>query len=88
VIVVVPVGTVLPVIPGVLMVFGGLLVAAWPMATPRVVSSAVHHRRLGLLSLSRISPLLVGAKRVGASPRRSPARRWAARSGSSWASPA
>jgi uncharacterized protein len=64
------VGTVLPVLPGTLLVFGGLLLAAW----------ADHFTRVGVVGLSVIGALAVlafvadfiasalGAKRVGASP--------------------
>ena len=63
-------GTVLPVIPGTVLVFGGLLVAAW----------ADDFTRVGWISLTIIGVLaaiafaadfvasLLGAKRVGASP--------------------
>jgi uncharacterized protein YqgC (DUF456 family) len=63
-------GTVLPIIPGALFVFGGLLVAAW----------ADQFTRVGWVGLSIIAVLgllgwgmdvlatLLGAKRVGASP--------------------
>lgn len=64
-------GTVLPVLPGVLLVFGGLFIAAW----------AENFTRVGALGLTIIGVLaalgfvadfvasLLGAKRVGASPR-------------------
>lgn len=64
-------GTVLPVIPGALLVFGGLFLAAW----------ADDYARVGLVGLSIIGLLglcslvadfvssLLGAKRVGASPK-------------------
>lgn len=64
-------GTVLPVLPGALLVFGGLFLAAW----------AQDFARVGLWGLSIIAALLVlafavdffgsvlGAKRVGASPK-------------------
>lgn len=64
------VGTVLPVLPGVLLVFGGLFLAAW----------ADQFARVGLVGLTIIGVLgllafgadfvasLLGAKRVGASP--------------------
>lgn len=65
------VGTVLPVVPGVLLVFGGLFLAAW----------AEDFSRVGAFGLAIIGGLavlgfaadfvasLMGAKRVGASPR-------------------
>jgi uncharacterized protein YqgC (DUF456 family) len=63
-------GTVLPIIPGALFVFGGLLLAAW----------ADHFTRVGWVGLTIVAALgllswaldflatLMGAKRVGASP--------------------
>ncbi len=65
------VGTVVPVLPGTLLVFGGLFIAAW----------AQDFVRVGLVGLSIIGALMLlsfavdfvasvmGAKRVGASPR-------------------
>jgi uncharacterized protein YqgC (DUF456 family) len=65
------VGTVVPVLPGTLLVFGGLFIAAW----------AQDFARVGLVGLSIIGALMLlsfavdfvasvmGAKRVGASPR-------------------
>jgi uncharacterized protein YqgC (DUF456 family) len=65
------VGTVVPVLPGTLLVFGGLFVAAW----------AQDFARVGIVGLSIIGVLMLlsfavdfvasvmGAKRVGASPR-------------------
>lgn len=64
-------GTVLPVLPGVLLVFGGLFVAAWAENFTRVGT-------LGLVIIGVLAALgfvadfvasLLGAKRVGASPR-------------------
>ena len=64
-------GTVLPVLPGVLLVFGGLFLAAW----------AEDFSRVGIIGLTLIGILaalafvadfvasLLGARRVGASPR-------------------
>ena len=64
-------GTVLPVLPGVLLVFGGLFLAAW----------AEDFSRVGIIGLTLIGTLaalafvadfvasLLGARRVGASPR-------------------
>jgi uncharacterized protein YqgC (DUF456 family) len=63
------IGTVLPVLPGVLLVFGGMLLAAW----------IDHFQRIGWITLSLLGALtllvfvidvvagLLGAKRVGAS---------------------
>ncbi len=64
-------GTVLPVLPGVLFVFGGLLLAAWAEGFTRVGAA-------GLTLIGALAALafaadfiasLLGAKRVGASPR-------------------
>jgi uncharacterized protein len=64
-------GTVLPVIPGVLFVFGGLLVAAWAEDFTRV--GLVGMTVVGLLAamafLADFVASLAGAKRVGASPK-------------------
>jgi len=64
------VGTVLPVLPGVLLVFGGLFLAAWADDFTRVgyVSLTVIGV-LGLLSFAAdFMASVLGAKRVGASP--------------------
>jgi uncharacterized protein YqgC (DUF456 family) len=64
-------GTVLPVIPGVLFVFGGLFLAAWAQDFSRVgwVGLAI----IGVLGLLAVAAdfvaSLLGAKRVGASPK-------------------
>jgi len=64
------VGTVLPALPGVLLVFGGLFLAAWAEQFTRV-------GLVGLLAIGALAALallldfvasLVGAKRAGASP--------------------
>src|SRR5688572_1997063 len=63
-------GTVLPVIPGTLLVFGGLALAAWAQDFTRVgwVGLTIIGA-LGLLSLvADFVASLLGAKRVGASP--------------------
>ena len=63
-------GTVLPVIPGSLFVFGGLLLAAWADGFTRVGTVAlVIIGVLGLLSWGAdFVATVLGAKRVGASP--------------------
>jgi uncharacterized protein len=64
------IGTVLPLIPGVLLVFGGLFLAAWADGYARVgaVGLAII-AALGLLSLvADFAATFMGAKRVGASP--------------------
>ncbi len=63
-------GTVLPVIPGSLFVFGGLLLAAWADGFTRVGTVAlVIIGVLGLLSWGvDFVATVLGAKRVGASP--------------------
>lgn len=64
-------GTVLPVIPGVLFVFGGLFLAAWAQDFSRVgmVGLAIIGA-LGLLAFAAdFVASLLGAKRVGASPK-------------------
>lgn len=64
------IGTVLPVLPGVLLVFGGLFLAAWADDFTRVGYVALGIiGALGLLSFAAdfVSSVL-GAKRVGASP--------------------
>jgi len=64
-------GTVLPVLPGIAFVFGGLLLAAWADDFQRV--GAVTLVILGLLTvLALVADFLasaLGAKRMGASPR-------------------
>jgi uncharacterized protein YqgC (DUF456 family) len=64
------VGTVLPVIPGSLLVFAGLFVAAWADGFARVGTVAlVIIGVLGALSFAAdFVATLLGAKRVGASP--------------------
>ena len=63
-------GTVLPIIPGALLVFGGLLLAAWADQFARV--GAVGLTIIGALGLlgwgMDFLATLLGAKRVGASP--------------------
>jgi len=63
-------GTVLPVLPGVLLVFGGLFLAAWAENFQHV--GAVGLTIIGLLALLAFAAdfmaSLLGAKRVGASP--------------------
>jgi len=63
-------GTVMPVIPGALLVFAGLFVAAWADGFARVGTFAlVIIGALGALSfVADIVASLLGAKRVGASP--------------------
>ena len=65
------VGTVLPVLPGVLLVFGGLFLAAWAEDFTRV--GAVGLTIIGILAALAFGAdfvaSLLGAKRVGASPR-------------------
>ncbi len=64
-------GTVLPVLPGVAFVFGGLLLAAWADGFQRV--GAVTVTILGVLTALAIAADFMasafGAKRMGASPR-------------------
>lgn len=64
------VGTVVPVLPGVLLVFGGLVVGAWADDFARVGYGALA--LIGLLALlgfaADIVASMLGAKRVGASP--------------------
>lgn len=64
------VGTVLPVLPGVLLVFAGLFVAAWAGGFARVgYGTLAVIGVLGVLSLAAdFIASLLGAKRVGASP--------------------
>jgi len=64
-------GTVLPVLPGILLVFGGLFLAAWAQGFTRV--GAVGLTLIGVLALFGFAAdfiaSLLGAKRVGASPK-------------------
>lgn len=64
------VGTVLPVLPGALLVFGGLFLAAWADGFARV--GAVGLSIIGVLAAvswaADFFSTLLGAKRVGASP--------------------
>jgi uncharacterized protein YqgC (DUF456 family) len=64
-------GTVVPILPGVPLVFGGLLVAAWADGFQRV--GAVTLAILGLLTLLAVladfAASAFGAKKMGASPR-------------------
>lgn len=63
-------GTVLPVLPGALLVFGGLFVAAWADDFARVgFAGLAIIGALGLLSMVvDFAASILGAKRVGASP--------------------
>jgi len=65
------VGTVLPVLPGVLFVFGGLFIAAWAEGFTRVGAVGLGIIAvLGVLAFAAdFTASLMGAKRVGASPR-------------------
>jgi uncharacterized protein YqgC (DUF456 family) len=62
-------GTVLPVLPGILFVFGGLFIAAWAEGYTRVgVAGLSIIAVLGLLGFAAdLMASLLGAKRVGAS---------------------
>ena len=64
------IGTVVPVLPGVLLVFGGLLLAAWAGDFSRV--GAVGLTIIGVLAalafLADFVASMLGAKRAGASP--------------------
>lgn len=64
-------GTVLPVIPGIVLVFGGLFMAAWAEGFTRV--GAVALTIIGALAVlafvADFAASLLGAKRVGASPK-------------------
>ncbi len=79
------IGTVVPVLPGALFVFGGLFLAAWAGSFTRV--GAVGLTIIGVLAalafLADFVASLLGAKRSGRAPWRSPARLWAPSSGSS-----
>lgn len=63
-------GTILPVLPGILLVFGGLFLAAWADGFQHV--GAVGLTIIGLLGVASLGfdfvASLLGAKRVGASP--------------------
>jgi len=65
------VGTVLPVVPGVLLVFGGLFLAAWAEGFARVGVAGITV--IGILAafafVADFVASLLGARRVGASPR-------------------
>jgi uncharacterized protein YqgC (DUF456 family) len=65
------VGTVVPIVPGALLVFGGLFIAAWAQDFARV--GAVGLGVIGALALASFAvdfvASVMGAKRVGASPR-------------------
>ena len=63
-------GTILPVLPGILLVFGGLFLAAWADGFQHVGAVALSIIGvLGLLSFGAdFVASLLGAKRVGASP--------------------
>jgi uncharacterized protein YqgC (DUF456 family) len=64
-------GTVLPVLPGILLVFGGLFLAAWAQDFTHV--GAVGLTVIGVLAILGLGAdfvaSLLGAKRVGASPK-------------------
>ena len=64
-------GTVLPVLPGILLVFGGLFLAAWAQDFARV--GWIGMSVIGVLALlgfgADFVASLLGAKRVGASPK-------------------
>ena len=64
-------GTVLPVLPGILFVFGGLFLAAWAQDFARVgwVGLTVIGMLGALAFLADFIASILGAKRVGASPR-------------------
>src|SRR4051812_41702135 len=63
-------GTILPVLPGVLLVFGGLFLAAWADGFARVgYFTLTVIGALGLLAFAAdFFASVLGAKRVGASP--------------------
>jgi uncharacterized protein len=64
-------GTLLPLVPGALLVFGGLFLAAWAQDFTRVGAAGLTI--IGLLAAlafaADLAASLLGAKRVGASPR-------------------
>ena len=64
-------GTVLPVLPGVLFVFAGLFIAAWAEGFSRVgaVGLSIIAALAVLAFVADFVATLLGAKRVGASPR-------------------
>ena len=64
-------GTVLPVLPGVLLVFAGLFIAAWAEGFARVgaVGLSIIAALAVLAFVADFVATLLGAKRVGASPR-------------------
>ena len=64
-------GTVLPVLPGVLLVFGGLFLAAWAQDFARVglVGLCIIGAMAALAFAADFIASLLGAKRVGASPK-------------------
>ena len=64
-------GTVLPVLPGVLFVFAGLFIAAWAEGFARVgvVGLSIIAALAALALIADFVAALLGAKRVGASPR-------------------
>jgi uncharacterized protein YqgC (DUF456 family) len=64
-------GTVLPVLPGVLLVFGGLFLAAWAQDFARVglVGLCIIGAMAALAFAADFVASLLGAKRVGASPK-------------------
>ena len=63
-------GTILPVLPGILLVFGGLLLAAWADGFQRVgaVALTIIATLAALAFIADFVASLLGAKRVGASP--------------------
>lgn len=64
------IGTFLPAIPGVILVFGGMLLAAWIDGFRRIgwLTLAVLGLLAGLALLGDVLGALLGAKRVGAGP--------------------
>jgi uncharacterized protein len=64
-------GTILPVLPGVLFVFAGLFIAAWAEGFSRVgaVGLSIIAALAALAFVADFVATLLGAKRVGASPR-------------------
>jgi uncharacterized protein YqgC (DUF456 family) len=64
-------GTVLPVLPGVLLVFGGLFLAAWAQDFARVglVGLCIIGAMAALAFAADFVASLLGARRVGASPK-------------------